>query len=91
MFNATDTVSGIDHYVAIYDGVASSTIALSDLQNGVYTAPPLLAGKHIVEIERVRQSGKLYQRECGVHHPGRGDAGDHELPGDRDRKVADRA
>ncbi len=57
MFNATDTVSGIDHYVATFDGTMSSTIALSDVQNGIYTAPPLLAGKHIVEISAFDKAG----------------------------------
>ena len=57
MFNATDTVSGIDHYVATFDGVNSSTVALSDLQNGVYTAPPLLPGDHIVQISAFDKAG----------------------------------
>lgn len=56
-FSATDTVSGVDHYVATFDGGASTTVALSDVQNGVYTAPPLLAGKHIVEIDAVDKAG----------------------------------
>jgi cell division protein FtsB len=57
MFDATDTTSGIDHYVATFDGVSSSTIAVSDLQNGTYTAPPLLPGKHTVEIDAFDKAG----------------------------------
>ena len=57
MFNATDAISGIDHYVATFDGASSSTIMLSDVQNGVYTAPPLLAGKHIVEVSAFDKAG----------------------------------
>jgi hypothetical protein len=57
MFNATDTVSGIDHYMATFDGGSSSTIQLSDVQNGVYTAPPLLPGKHIVQISAFDKAG----------------------------------
>ncbi len=56
-FNATDTVSGVDHYEVIFDGGASSTIALSDMQNGVYTAPPLLPGKHTVAIFAIDKAG----------------------------------
>ena len=57
MFNATDAVSGIDHYVAVFDGAVSSTIALSDLQDGVYTALPLLPGNHVVEISAFDKAG----------------------------------
>ncbi|HUZ93069.1 MAG TPA: cohesin domain-containing protein, partial [Candidatus Paceibacterota bacterium] len=57
VFNATDTVSGVDHYVATFDGVSSTTIALSDVQSGVYTAPPLLPGKHLVNIKAVDKAG----------------------------------
>jgi hypothetical protein len=57
MFEATDTVSGVDHYVATFDGVASSTIALSDVQKGVYTAPPLLPGQYIVQIGAFDKAG----------------------------------
>ncbi len=56
-FNATDTVSGVDHYESVFDGGASTTIALSDLQSGVYTAPPLLPGKHTVAIFAVDKAG----------------------------------
>lgn len=56
-WNATDTVSGIDHYEAVFDGNTSSTIAPSDLQNGVYTAPPLLPGKHVVAIKAFDKAG----------------------------------
>ena len=49
-FNATDTVSGVDHYVAVFDGGASSTISSGDIQGGVWTAPPLLPGRHTVAI-----------------------------------------
>lgn len=57
MFTASDTTSGIDHYVATFDGTTSSTIGLSDLQNGVYTAPPLLPGDHIVQIAAFDKAG----------------------------------
>ena len=57
MFNATDAVSGIGHYVAVFDGMSSTTVALSDVQNGAYTAPPLLAGKHIVEVSAFDRAG----------------------------------
>jgi len=57
LFNATDTVSGIDHYVAIFDGTASTTIALNDVQNGTYTAPPLLPGKHTVAVFAFDRAG----------------------------------
>ena len=56
-FNATDTVSGVDHYTVTFDGGSSSTVALSDVQNGIYTAPPLLAGKHVVVVEAVDKAG----------------------------------
>jgi len=57
VFSATDTVSGIDHYVALFDSVTSSTVSLSDLQNGVYTAPPLLPGNHVVQITAYDKAG----------------------------------
>jgi hypothetical protein len=57
MFSATDTMSGIDHYVATFDGSMSSTIGLSDLQNGVYTAPPLLPGDHVVQVAAFDKAG----------------------------------
>ena len=56
-FNATDTMSGIDHYEISYDGMATSSISLSDIQNGVYTAQPLLAGKHTVVVRAVDKAG----------------------------------
>jgi hypothetical protein len=57
LFSATDTTSGIDHYIATFDGAASSTIALSDLQNGVYTAMPLLPGDHVVQVAAFDKAG----------------------------------
>jgi hypothetical protein len=56
-FNATDTVSGIDHYLATFDGGATSTIAMSDLQKGIYTAPALLPGNHTVQISAYDKAG----------------------------------
>jgi len=70
MFNATDTVSGVDHYVATFDGGVSSTIALADVQNGVYTAPPLLAGKHVVEINAVDKAGNYTSENAEFTTPG---------------------
>jgi hypothetical protein len=56
-FNATDTVSGIDHYVATFDSGATSTIGITDLQKGVYTALPLLPGNHTVQIGAYDKAG----------------------------------
>ncbi len=71
-FNATDTVSGVDHYLAVFDGGASTTIALADIQNGVYTAPPLLPGKHTVAIFAVDQAGNSTEADGQFQIPGIG-------------------
>ncbi|MGC9599428.1 MAG: cohesin domain-containing protein [Minisyncoccia bacterium] len=69
-FNATDTVSGIDHYEANFDGVSSTVVALSDIQNGVYTAPPLLPGKHTVVIRAVDKAGNFAEAHAAFEIPG---------------------
>jgi hypothetical protein len=56
-FNATDTVSGIDHYSVTFDGASSTTVQQSDLQNGTYTAGPLLPGAHTVVVGAVDKAG----------------------------------
>lgn len=63
-FTATDTVSGVDHYVAIFDGTASTTVPLSDVVNGIYTAPPLLAGKHTVAILAMDKAGNSAEADA---------------------------
>ena len=70
MFNATDKISGIDHYVATFDSGSSSTIALSDVQNGVYTAPPLLAGKHVAQISAFDKAGNYTSENTQFTIPG---------------------
>ncbi len=69
-FNATDTVSGVDHYEATFDGTSSTTVALSDIQNGVYTAQPLLAGKHTVVIRAVDKAGNFAQANASFEIAG---------------------
>jgi hypothetical protein len=59
MFNATDSVSGMDHYVTVFDNGATTTVALSDVQNGIYTAPPLLPGDHTVEVSAFDKAGNV--------------------------------
>lgn len=69
-FNATDTVSGVDHYVAIFDGGASTTIPLSDVQNGIWTAPPLLPGRHLVAILAADKAGNTTEADAQFDIPG---------------------
>jgi hypothetical protein len=70
MFTTIDKVSGIDHYMATFDGGSSSTIALSDVQNGAYTALPLLAGKHIVQISAFDKAGNYTNENAEFVIPG---------------------
>ena len=70
IFKATDTVSGVDHYMVVFDGGASSTIGLPEVQNGVYTTPPLLAGKHIVQISAVDKAGNYTSGNTEFTIPG---------------------
>jgi Cohesin domain len=63
-FNATDTVSGIDHYDISYDGNPTSTIALSAMENGTYAADPLLPGKHTVTVYAVDKAGNYAQADA---------------------------
>ena len=63
MFNASDTVSGIDHYVLGFDTAASTTIALTDVQNGVFTAQPLLPGKHLAYVFAVDKAGNTTEAD----------------------------
>ena len=72
MFNATDTVSGIDHFIATFDGTTSSTISLSDLQDGVYIAPPLLPGDHVVQITAYDKAGNYTNESAQFQIPGVG-------------------
>jgi len=69
-FNATDTVSGIDHYEMTIDGGSSTTIALTDLENGVYTMPPVLAGSHTVIIRAVDRAGNYAEAHTSFSVPG---------------------
>ncbi|HVN26505.1 MAG TPA: cohesin domain-containing protein [Candidatus Paceibacterota bacterium] len=74
LFNATDTVSGIDHYLVVFDGTASTTVALSDVKNGAYTAAPLLPGKHTVAVLAVDKAGNSTEADAefdisGVSQP----------------------
>lgn len=49
-FNATDTLSGIDHYEVIVDGGTPVKASLNDLKTGVYTLPSQSPGDHTVKV-----------------------------------------
>jgi hypothetical protein len=70
MFAASDTTSGIDHYVATFDGTTSSTVSLSEVQGGVYTAPPLLPGNHIVQVAAFDKAGNYTTESVQFSIPG---------------------
>lgn len=58
-FNATDTVSGIDHYEVLVEGGKAVTILPKDLTADGYTLPSQDPGEHTVKITAFDKAGNM--------------------------------
>jgi len=56
-FNATDTLSGIDHYEIIVDGGTPIKASLNDLKPGSYVLPGQSNGEHTVKVNALDKAG----------------------------------
>lgn len=68
-FEATDTLSGVDHYEILIGTSTDQTVAANDITNGTYPVPPQGGGKQAVTVRAYDLAGNMREASSTLDLP----------------------